>query len=318
MPTRRSIIAGSAAAAAAPLAIAASPIPKPPTVRAHSIPGGAGGIVAARYGLTATGAVNGLGTVTVPVADKVCLLPFGVIEFDESSGSLFTLDSQMVTIAQTGRYRITLSVDWGARYNTDIDLREYGIQRMQVADPTFTIAPLPKITVIGIDKWDRLADYDVPGSDSPVNARSAAGTQWNPGTVQPGDYVYADVPVTPTGLVAPGDAAQVGLSTLTSAVLGAAADRLRLFARVDAPDVVRVVLQNLGTDPVTVPQGALNVLGQSLVNYRGRSTDGWLTVQTADEVLYAGEKIFCFFRSKMPGDFVQVSNESFLQIEKIG
>jgi hypothetical protein len=317
MTSRRSVLLGLAATAAAPLARAGT-IPRPPIVRAHSIPGGIGNVVAARYGLTAIGASNGLGTVTVPVVDRVCLLPFGTVQFDESAGAAFTLANQMVTINQTGRYRITLSLDWAARYKTDIDLREYGIQRVQVADPPVTVDPLPKVTVIGIDKWDRLACYDVPGSDSPVNARSAPGLSWTPGTLQPGQTVHTDVFLAPLGSVDVGDAAQAGLSSLTSRILGSSVDQLRLTARVDAPDFVRVLLQNVGDTAVTVPAGNLAVLAQSMVNYRGRSTDAWLTVQTADEVLLAGEQIFAMFRSKMPGDFVQVSNESFLQIEKLG
>jgi hypothetical protein len=317
MPTRRSLIVGSAAAAASPFAAAAG-IPNPPPLRAHWVAGGAGGIVAARFGVSATGSYNGVGTVKLPLVDKPCLLPLGAVQFDESGGTLFTLANQQVQVLQTGRYRMTLSVNWGPKAFNDIDLREYGIQRLQAGDAPLVVAPLPKVTNLGTDKYDRLACYDVPGSDSTANARSAVGLQWDPGTVPPGDYVYADVALSPTGVINPGDAAQVGLSTLTSALLGSAADRLRLVGRVDAPDLVRVVLQNLGADPVTVPPGLLNVLGQSLTIYRGGSANAWLTVQTADEVLYAGEQIFCFFRSKTSGDFVQVTNESFLQIEKLG
>lgn len=313
MLNRRSLLLGSAAVAAAPLATPAQAI----GLRAHAVSGGLGGIVSSRFWPFSQQTINGLGTVTIPVADKPCLFPLSTVLFDESGGALFTLDSQMVTIQQTGKYRMTLSLDWGARYNNDIDLREYCIQRLQVGDTPPSVTAPPAVTVIGTDKWDRLACYEVPGSDSPTRARSDATLTWRPGVVPAGGFVSIDVPVTPAGLVLPGDAAEAGLSTLTSATLGPAVDQLRLVARVDAKDVVRVVLHNMGTTDVTVPQGRLRAMGKSLVDYRGRSTDAWLTVQTTDELLYAGEKIFCMFRSKVAGDFVQLTNQTFLQIEKV-
>jgi hypothetical protein len=318
MTTRRSLLLASAAGLSfgAPRARAQT-IPHPPPFRAHSVPGGMGGVVSARYGLTGLGVAGNLGTITLPLADKVFLLPLTTTLFDESGGDDFGLSNQMVQIRKTGKYRTTLTLDWAAQWDVDIDLREYGIQRLQVGE-SFVVAPLPTLTAIVPDKWDRLANYDVPGSDSPVHARSASGTKWRPGVVAAGTYVYVDVPVTPAGSVKPGDDVRVGLSTLTSTLLGPAVDLLQLRARVDAPDVVRVMLFNTGTAAVTVPQGQLKVMAESLTDYRGRSTDGWLTVQSAAEVLLEGEQVFCFFRSKFPGDFVQVTNQSFLQVEMLG
>jgi hypothetical protein len=307
-------------APAAPQRVSASvPAPRLTPLRSHWIAGGAGGIVAARYGLTAQAVVNGLGTVTLPAANTRYLLPLTTTLFDESASAAFTLADQVVQIQQTGRYRMTLTLDWAARYLDDLNLRTYGILRAQQGDGTPGTS-LPALTELGAtDGWDAIATFDMPGSDPPVHARAPASTVWEPGTVPPGDLVFIDVPVAPSAAVAPGDSVQLALSTLTSAVLGPAVDRLRLVGRVEPGNVVRVMLQNLGMDPVTVPSGALRVMGVSVIAaIRGRSTDGWLTVQTAQEVLYAGEQVFGYLSSGTAGDFVQVTNQSFFQIEKIG
>jgi hypothetical protein len=315
MLTRRQVLGGLAAGATTSLATAQT-APHPPTPWTHWVAGGVGGLVSARYGLTAQGQVDGLGTINLPAVDTVCVLPLTTVLFDESSGADFVLENQMIRILQRGKYRITVSVDWPAQHGVDTGLREYGVQRLKATD-ALAMASLPALTMIKPDKFDRLAWYDVPASEVPTVARSAKGLMWNPGTLAAGASVALDVPVTPAGVVQAGDAAQVGLSSLTSALLGPAADLMTLQARVEAADRVRVVLRNASTAAVRVPAGKLNVLAGSLTQSTGNSADAWLTVQTPDELLYEGERVFGMFKSQTAGDFIQVSNMSFLQIERV-
>ena len=71
-----------------------------------------------------------------------------------------------------------------------------------------------------------------------------------------------------------------------------------------------------GSAAVSVPEGTLNVLARSTTLTRGESADAWTVLQTPAVLLYAGESVFGIWKSKTPGDYLQTTNQTYVQIER--
>lgn len=238
----------------------------------------------------------------LPKAETVTLLPMTVTNFQEAPDVMLRADGRL-QVQIPGLYRITLACDWVAQAGHDIDRRMIGIRR----------APghLP-------NQDDRLASVDIPGSDPPTMARYQG--EWTPGTVPLGGIVTTEVTVAPAGVARVGDHALASLSRLKDSIVGAeAVNGLVVQARVVAPDRVRVILYNpIVAAGINIPVGALNVIAMNAVDTRGESNDAWQVLHTATEELAAGQTIFAVLRSRVKGDYVQATQSTFMQIERLG
>jgi hypothetical protein len=301
---RRALVAGMLAPLALPTLVRAG---KPNDSHWH--PGGIGNVVRSRYTVSRN--------TYLPEDNVVYLLPIDKMLYDEGTG--VTFKDQQLTITQEGLYRIYLVIDWpgqahGSHPVVAKDLRYDGIRRIPVGQSLQWQGP-DKLTVVA-EKFDKLAVTDIPGSDPPQYARSPEGSTWAPGTVPANGYVYTDVVLDTPGIVAPGDAATAGLSSITDSLGVGVELALQLEARVIAADKARVILRNMSSTPIAVPSGSLNVLAGSLTNSRGQSADAWVTCETPAEYLLAGETIIGVWKSRMKGDYLQQSNMTFLQVER--
>lgn len=235
-------------------------------------------------------------------AEWVTQLPLTVTNFQEAPDVVLRGDGKL-QVQVPGLYRITLACDWVAQMGLDMDRRMIGIRR----------APghLP-------NQDDRLASVDIPGSDPPTMARYQG--EWTPGTVPLGGIVTTEITVSPAGVARVGDLALASHSRIKDSIIGAdAVNGLMVQARVVAPDRVRVILYNpIVAAGITIPVGALNVIAMSAVDTRGESNDAWQVLHTATEELAAGQTIFAVLRSRVKGDYVQATQSTFLQIERVG
>lgn len=235
-------------------------------------------------------------------AEWVTLLPLTVTDFQEAPDVVLRADGKL-QVQVPGLYRVTLACDWVAQVGLDMDRRMIGIRR----------APghLP-------NQDDRLASVDIPGSDPPTMARYQG--EWTPGTVPLGGIVTTEITVSPAGVAKVGDLALASHSRIKDSIIGAdAVNGLMVQARVVAPDRVRVILYNpIVAAGITIPVGALNVIAMNAVDTRGESNDAWQVLHTATEQLAAGQTIFAVLRSRVKGDYVQATQSTFLQIERVG
>jgi hypothetical protein len=238
----------------------------------------------------------------LPRAETVTLLPLTVTNFQEAPDVVLRADGKL-QVQIPGLYRVTLACDWVAQAGMDMDRRMIGIRR----------APghLP-------NQDDRLASVDIPGSDPPAMARYQG--EWTPGTVPLGGIVTTEITVSPAGVARVGDLALASHSRIKDSIIGAdAVNGLMVQARVVAPDRVRVILHNpMVAAGITIPVGALNVIAMSAVDTRGESNDAWQVLHTATEELAAGQTIFAVLRSRVKGDYVQATQSTFMQIERVG
>lgn len=240
----------------------------------------------------------------IPKVKTVTLLPFDTNVIQESTD--FTLmPDNMIRVNRPGRYRALLGIDWVAQQGFDIDRRMIGIRRKKVGSPA------------GV--WlqdDRLGSIDTPGSNAPTTARYQG--QWFPGNIPFGGSVSTEVLVTNAGTVNIGDVALASHTGISDAKVGESANSsLVLQARVVDKDKVRVTISNPSiSGGVVVPQGDLRVVAMSTVDTRGESNDAWNVLNCPLEDLQAGEMIYGVCRILVPGDFIQATNTTFLQLER--
>lgn len=238
---------------------------------------------------------------------EVHIVPWDVQVFNQSLNLTLQPDGKLL-VGTTGLYRMILFCDWVAQQQKDVDLRKSGIRCHRVGSGASAATQ--------IDKGDvRLASADVPGSSMPHAARYAG--DWTPGTVGPLQTVMIDVTVSPAGMVLVGDYAHCAHTAITDALLGSAAvNALVMQARVIGADTVRVALRN--TDPaaaVTIPAGRLNVLALSATGIAGESSDAYTVLHSPTEELEAGDLVYAVVRSETPGDYLQNTKSTFLQLE---
>jgi hypothetical protein len=281
----------------------------------HWQAGGVDGVTRANYTVTSTNGKQGdQGTIVLPAANQVYALPLSVTNFAES-GDFTLMPGGTVMVNATGLYRMSVNVDWKGQDDKDIDLRYVGIGRIPVG-ATLKGRMDHGLLNINASRYDRLAVVDLPAADSPLHVRAAK--TWAPGTLQPGQSASTTLTLPQPGLIVPGDVVEASLTTLSDAALGAQANAgLDVAARVVDADTVLVTIENRrGVAAVPIGQGTLNVLASSTTLVRGESADAWNVVNTRTELLYAGEQVFGIWKSKTPGDYLQTTLQTYLQIER--
>ena len=312
--TRRGLFA---AAALLPLAGLAAPrrAAGAKTVAEHFTSGGMNGVSRARFGFTGTSSVSGYPTIQLPKASNVYAIPLTVSQFDESAGALFSLAGDgTVLINATRNYRVAANLDWPAQHGVDVGTRKLLVYRCPngVAPPPYV--PGQVAMVKSGNGYDSLCAHDTPGSNAPRNAHAA---QAFPGaTLAPGAVLFVDVPLAdPSVAIARGDVARAALADDG----GAGAAGLVVTAVVTGQNAVRVWFENrYSTGTLTLPPSTVNVLAETTTTTTGNSEDAWAFVQSPTVQLQAGERVFVAVRSEAPGDFLQVDNLSFLQLETVG
>jgi hypothetical protein len=280
----------------------------------HWQAGGIDGVTRANYTVTSTNGKHGdLGTIVLPRANTVYLLPLSVTTFVES-GDFTLMPGGTVMVNTTGLYRIATCIDWKGQDNKDIDLRYIGIGRIPAGATLTGKMDGGLLNINGAD-FDRLAVADLPGVDGPVHVRSIS--DWAPGNLAAGQRVSTLVSLPQAHLVGMGDVAEASLDTMSDDLLGATVNAaLDISARVVGPSLVRVVIENRGTAPAPLRAGKLDILASSTTQVRGESADAWHVEQTPGVMLLAGEQIFGIWKSKTPDDYLQTTNQTYLQIEK--
>lgn len=322
MTTRRSILAGAASALAVPLGAA---WPRPAAAAEHFRAGGSHGIQRGQYGFTASSAVGGAGAIRLPMAGALYMVPLTVQAFDESGGARFQMQGDgLVTLMQDGLYEVTANVDWTAQARDagtdgyDVNGRKLLVKRVPVgvAPPVYTPGRVTQIAPNSVS-YDTVAGHDTAGSGAPNIVRTTLA--WSPGTIAAGAAATTDVTL-PTGAFAPtiGDFVLASHAGLTDALLGPANAGLLISARMVAPGVARVMIENrYNPAPVTVPSGLLKIVAESAVSTAGGSAKAWAWVRSGRIGLLAGEKLMIALRSESQGDFLQVGDASFLRIRNI-
>jgi hypothetical protein len=326
MTDRRTwLTAAAAAALAAPLPAvrAAARVPAKGESE-HWVPGGTRGIQRGQFAYTATSQIDGQGVIALPDAEHLFMIPLTRVVFDEADGARCQLQGDgVLTVLRDDLYELTANMDWPAQPRSsgqdgfDIDMRKLEILRAPVGvrPPAYTPG---QVTGVGNSKgYDRLATHDMPGSSAPNAVRGTFA--WQPGSIAPGSMAYFDVTLA-SGSFAPvvGDLARASLDTLSDALLGARNVGLLMSARIVAPNVVRVVIENrYGSDTVVVPSGHLNVMAESAVASAGNNGDSWCYLGSGPVYLLAGEKIFMAVRSSSLGDYLQIDNGSFLRVSNV-
>ncbi|MEK8033509.1 hypothetical protein AACH06_22030 [Ideonella sp. DXS29W] len=331
MTHRRTFLAAAAAAAAlaAPLVSARTPGASRRAVpqgqpNEHFVPGGTRGIQRGMFTYTATDHIEEYDVIRLPEADCLYMIPLTKRVFDESNGAKFaTSGDGTVTILKDDLYHLTTNMDWPAQPRGsgqdgyDVDMRKLMIMRARVG-----VKPPPyvqgQVTAIKDTRpFDRLAANDLPGSSAPKSLRSSF--EWEPGAVQPGSMVYIDLQL-PAGSFVPtvGDLVRVSHSSLADDLLGAKNVGLQISARMVGPGVARVLIENrYGERKVNVPRGSMNVLVESAVASAGNNNDAWCYLNSGPVMLQAGEKIFVAARTGTPGDFLQITDGSFLRVSNM-
>ncbi len=284
-----------------------------------------GGIQRGQFSFTATSSSGGYGTINIPQPDLVYMIPLTVKTFDESDGAKYQLQGDgLVTVMKDGLYDLTANIDWPAQPRDsgqdgyDTNMRKIMIRRVPVGVAPPVYRPGEVTQIPGNSKlYDGLASHDSPGSSSPNAVRTSV--HWVPGTIASGGMTYVDVTL-PVGSFSPtvGDLVRASHVSLTDAVLGAANAGLLISARMVAPLVARVMIENrYNASPVAVPGGIMNLLAESAVSTAGNNEDAWTFVSSGAVRLLANEKLLIAVRSKSPGDYLQIDNVSFLRIANI-
>ncbi|WP_374568026.1 hypothetical protein [Ideonella sp.] len=326
MTDRRTLLTAAAAAWAAPPLAQARP-GRPVTTAGsteHYLPGGTRGIQRGQFSYTATDRIEGYGVIRIPDAKRLFMIPLTRVIFDESGGEKFALQGDgVLTVLKDDLYELTTNMDWPAQARGsgqdgyDVDVRKLQILRARVGvlPPAYIEG---QVTPVGDStQYDRLAMHDTPGASVPQAVRTSV--QWEPGTIAPGAMAYADVPL-PSGSFAPavGDFVRVSHTSLTDAALGAQNIGVLIYARIVAPGLARVIVENrFGTQAVAIPAGSMNLLAESAVTSAGNSQDAWCYLGSGPVMLLAGEKLFIAVRSSSLGDFLQIANSSFLRISNV-
>jgi hypothetical protein len=291
------------------------------------VPGGFGGLESARYTYTPTSRDETYGTIPLPRTPPIgsYMVPLTVKSYDESSGTRYQLlGDGLVTIMKDGLYILTANFDWPAMAHTsgqdgyDIDLRSAMIKRVRVGvtPPIYTPGKVTFLPENG-SAYDAMGTHNTPGSSCPHAVRAVA--EWAPGYIPAGGMAYIDV-LMPVGCFAPvpGDLARASHPSLTDAMLGGLNAGLLISARIVAPQLVRVMIENrYNPGPVNIPSGLMNVMAESAVSSAGNSTDAMSFVGSGPVELFAGEKIMTAVRSHTNGDYLQISQLAFLRITNL-
>jgi len=323
MTHRRTILTAAAAAMAMPLVAGArtSQQARGGAQPEHFVPGGMRGLQRGYYTYTPTDHVEEYGVIRIP-DDKLYMIPLTKTIFDESNGGKYSMGTDgVITILKDDMYYMTANMDWPAQARGsgqdgyDVDSRKLMILRARagVKPPTYTVGQVTAIVDPG--KYDRMASHDTPGSSVPKAARTTL--TWEPGTVAAGGMIYTDVKLPSSSFdPAVGDLVRVSHTSLTDAVLGEKKNAgVLISARIIAPGVARVMVENrYNTKAVAIPSGTMNLLAESAVESAGNNQDSWCYLNSGPVVLLKGEKIFVGARSESRGDFLQISNGSFLRI----
>jgi hypothetical protein len=325
MTDRRTLLTAAAAAWALPLANARPSRPVPAAGRPeYHVPGGARGIQRGQFSYTATDQIEGYGVIRIPDAKRLFMIPLTTVVFDESGGAKYAMQGDgVLTVLKDDLYEMTTNMDWPAQARGsgqdgyDVDARKLQILRARVGvrPPAYIEGQVTPIGESG--QYDRMATHDMPGASVPQAVRTT--TQWEPGTVAAGAMAYADVPL-PAGSFAPavGDLVRVSHTSLTDAVLGAQNIGILISARIVAPGVARVIVENrYGVQAVDIPGGSMNVLAESAVTSAGNNQDAWCYLGSGPVMLLAGDKVFIAVRSSSLGDFLQIAYSSFLRISNV-
>jgi hypothetical protein len=267
-----------------------------------SLPGAAGARGTSAY-LTSRTRYKISHDVYLPTARRLTTVPWDVSVFADPVSLTLQTDGR-VLVNTTGLYRLSLSLDWAAQHGVDVDLRMYGLRRVPVGGSDYS-------------HDDLLGSVDVPGSDPPRMARYQG--DWTPGIVPLGGMVTVDVKVTPANTVNPGDLAIASHSQVRDPMLGpTAVAALIIQAKVVAKDVVRVTFYNpMVAAGINIPAGTLNVVAMTSVLTRGESADAWQVLNTPTVELKAGEFVYATMKSNVANDYIQATDMSFLQIERV-
>jgi hypothetical protein len=328
MTNRRTLLTAAAAALTTPWVNARTRTIVHPEGSAgdseHFVPGGTRGIQRGQFGYTPTGHIEGYGVIEIPDATHVFMIPLTKTIFDEGDGARIRLQGDgVVTVMKDDLYDLTTNLDWPAQPRGsgqdgyDVDMRKLMILRARVgvAPPVYTEGKVTIVRDTGL--YDRLATHDMPGSSAPRAVRTTV--QWEPGAIAKGAMAYLDVPL-PPGSFPPvaGDLVRASHTSLTDAVLGAKNVGLLISARIVAPNLARVVIENrYGSGPVTIPAGSMNVLAESAVASSGNNDDSWCSLGSGPVYLLAGEKLFVAIRSGTAGDFLQIDDMSYLRVSNV-
>lgn len=322
MSTRRSILAGAAAAFAGSFGAAS---PRAASAGEHWVAGGSRGIQRGQYGFTASTVVGGLGFIRLPAAGELYMIPLTVQAFDESAGTRFQMQGDgVVTVLSDGLYEVTANVDWAAPSKLpatsgyDVSGRKLLVKRVPVGVPPPRYIP-GHVTQIPTNAaaYDGIAGRDLPGSSVPDTVR--VSVPWSPGTIAARGMASLDVTL-PAGSFTPtnGDIALASHTGLDDALLGAANKGLLISARIVGPGKARAVIENrYNAGPVTIPAGMLAILAESATSTAGGSANAWCWEHSGRVELLAGEKLMIAVRSESTGDFLQVDDASFLRIRNI-
>lgn len=325
MTNRRTILTAAAAAMAMPLVgnarssqsqrMLGGEMPE------HFVQGGMRGLQRGYYTYTPTDHVEEYGVIRIP-DDKLYMIPLTKTIFDESNGGKYTMGTDgVITILKDDMYYMTANMDWPAQSRGsgqdgyDVDARKLMILRARtgVKPPTYTVGQVTAIT--DPSKFDRMASHDTAGSSVPKASRVTL--TWEPGTIAAGGMIYTDVNLPSSSFdPAVGDLVRVSHTSLTDAVLTEKKNAgVLISARIIAPGVARVMVENrYNTKAVAIPSGTMNLLAESAVDSAGNNQDSWCYLNSGPVVLLKGEKIFIGVRSESRGDFLQISNGSFLRI----
>jgi hypothetical protein len=268
--------------------------------------GGVGGITRANFSvLPTTKDVNGRPSIPTPRTETVYLLPLGAAVFNEAPGDFELQPDGTVLIKATGLYRVTASVDWTAQGNTDQNLRKVTIGRLPVGASLGSKFNDGLLNIHGLSVYERVAVADTPGSSVPRYCSWSGDIAWP--SIPAGAYGITDIPL---------PCAKAGDMVQASMTLGPDADAVAVSARVLADGTVRARIANGGRVQYAPPAGTLRILASSPEPLAGRNNDAWHTLSSPTMLLLAGEKVFTTYRSDSPGDTVQTTGQTYMQIEK--
>jgi hypothetical protein len=321
MSTRRALLGGAVSGAAVSWLAA---WPGPADATEHWIPGGTRGIQRGQFGFTADSVVGGLGAIPLPLAGALYMIPLTEQVFDESGGARYRMQRGLVTVLQDGLYTLTANVDWAAPGGEpgeparDVNGRKLLIKRVPVGvePPPYVPGRVTRIPTNAVS-YDTLAGRDMAGSSAPAVVRVEAS--WPAVTIAARGMASRDVAV-PAGSFAPstGDLALASHTGLADARLGAAGAGMLISARMVAPGVARVTIENrYNAAAVTVPAGMVRIVAESAVATAGDSGSAWSWTNAGRVLLLAGEQLMVAVRSESQGDFLRVGDASFLRIRNV-
>jgi len=269
-------------------------------------------ITRTRYGTSAE--------LVLPTPGDAYILALDSITFSDSNSDTTLNPDSSITINNPGLYRFSLCVDWPGQHGVDTALRTFGLRRRKAGSPAIPYVP-GQLTKMD-DTDEHLATQDVTGSSAPKTVRwpfpGTAAHHWTPGVIPLGGHVFFDATLPVTGVIKPGDIALASLTSINDAAIGVAATRdLIVDAKVVAPDVVRVSIFNPTIAAgVNVPTGTLQILCMAAQDSVGESADGWTVLSGTMEQCFRGDVIYAIFESLCPGDYMQTSEQVFVQVEK--